>query len=172
LSESVAVSDDEQLADVDGWPKPREGEVPLTEPADLILWRQVHRDHVSKDGIVDGIAFAEVVELAAMRGTPDARDEVSMSRGDRLSAQSAFEDWVGRGRSSYGTFGVTVGEVMGSECRTIDDSARLDPETAVPGHVYVDLRKHPDSPKYIKRRIRSLLATYATHRRRQHPPAS
>jgi hypothetical protein len=172
LSESVTVSDDEQLVDVDGWPKKRDGEVVLTGPADLLLWRQVHEDHVSKDGIVDNIAFAEVVGMAAMRGTPNARDEVSMSRGDRLSAQEAFEDWLGRGGSSYGTFGITIDEVIGSECRTIDDSARLDSESAVPGHVFVDLRKHPESPKHVKRRIRSMLAAYATFRQRQYPPVS
>lgn len=169
MSESVATSEDEQLLDADGWPAYRDGEVPLTEPLDLVLWRQVNAAHIS-NGIVDNVAFSEIVDKAAMRGTPTARDEVSMSRSDRLSAQEAYEDWISRDRSSYGSFGVTIGEVISSECRTIDDSARLNSDMDVPGHVYVDLRKHPDSPKYVKRRIRSTLAAYATKRKRQYPP--
>ena len=157
------------MVDADGWPLLRDGESLLCEPGELLLWRQVNSNHISKDGIVDNLAFAEVVDPVAMRGTPAARDEVSMSRSDRLSAAEAYDDWISRGRPSHGTFGVSIEEVISAECRTVDDSARLDPESDVPGHVYVDIRKHPDRPKQVKRRIRSMLAAYATKRLRQHP---
>ena len=86
-----------------------------------------------------------------------------------MTAQEAHEDWLSRGRNSIGTFGLTIGEVIESGCRTLDDSALLDPIVDVPGHVYVDMRKYPDSPKHVKRRIRSTLAAYATKRKKQFP---
>ncbi|WP_211881685.1 hypothetical protein [Pseudarthrobacter albicanus] len=169
MSETVATSDDEQLLDAEEWPEHRDGELLLDGPQDLLLWRQVHPNHVTSDGIIGDQAFSELVDLAAMRGTPEARDEVSMSRADEVDAEEAYQDWVARGRISHGSFGVTVGEVTATGCRTIDDSARLDPDEDVPGHVYVDMRKYPEKPKETKRRIRSTLAAYATHRRRQFP---
>lgn len=169
MSETVATSDDEQLLDAEGWPKRRDGELVLDGPQDLLLWRQVHPTHVTADGVIGDQAFSELVDMAAMRGTPEARDEVSMSRADKASAAEAYQDWIARERVSYGSFGVSVGEVTATGCRTMDDSARLNPDEDVPGHVYVDLRKYPEKPKEIKRRIRSMLAAYATYRGRQFP---
>jgi hypothetical protein len=150
------------------WPDLLDGETPI-EDASQILWRQVHPNHVSPAGVIDGVAFEEIVTMEAINGTEDARDEVSMTQGTLISAEEAYVSWTGFGKTSAGSYGVTVEEVVNAKARAVDDSRLQDGEEAIPGHAYIDLRGFPNKPKTHKRRAKSILAAAATYRRRQFP---
>lgn len=139
--------------------------------SDELLWRQVHPDHVQQEGILDGSAFAEIIQRIAMQGVPSSRDEVSVSRQTQVTAQFAHEDWLARERPSHGTFAISVSEVYEVGGRVIDDSACLGPED-VPGHAIADLRPITQSPSFTKRALKTAqqtLAAHATYRGRQFP---
>lgn len=139
--------------------------------SDELLWRQVHPNHVQHEGIVDGSAFAEIVQRVAMQGVPTSRDEVSVSRQSRVTAQFAHEDWIAREKPSHGTFAISVSEVYEVGGRVIDDSACLG-SADVPGHAIADLRPITQSPNFKRMKLKtaqSTLAAYATYRGKQFP---
>lgn len=149
------------------WPDCREGEEPIP-PSDELLWRQVHPNHID-EGVIDDVAFAEVVDVQAMAGTEAARLEVSTSRSAgplNVTAEQAYEEWIAKDGRSAGTYAVSVLEVHKSGGRAIDDSVVV-PD--VSDHAFIDLRGFVASKKSRQRKARSMLAYAATVRARQHP---
>jgi hypothetical protein len=125
------------------------------ESSGELQWRQVHPRFVDVD----------VVSEQAFVGTSDDRERVSTARASKTTAANAHAYFVTvLGRSSAGTWAVSVAEIAGSLCRAVDDEACHDVET--PAHSYIDLR---GLSKPERRQARAELATAANARGRQHP---
>jgi hypothetical protein len=91
-----------------------------------ILWRQIHPGFLH-DGEVSSQAF---------RPTPKDDGKVSMRR-QAFGAGRAYVDHQRLGFRTAGTWGVSVGEVMHTQARAVDDaSAPGRPEA----HAYIDYR--------------------------------
>lgn len=136
----------------------------LLEDRNEILWRQVHPNNVS-EGVVNNVAFDEVISPEALVGTPKARYEVSASMASAVSAQDAYEHFT-KNHLSAGSYAVSVGDVQTSLARAIDDSATYTAQGDVVGHAIIDLR---GMPRVLQKRARSILALAATRNRRKFP---
>lgn len=161
MDSAAAVSND-LLAAIDP-PSLRPLEQLLTDHSET-LWRQVHPNNV-KGGILNNVAFEEVVSPEALVGTPAARYEVSTSMASVVSAEDAYTHFI-KHHSSAGSYSVSVGDVESSLARAIDDSAKYTGEGDVVGHAYIDLR---GLPRPLQRRARSILALAATRNGRMFP---
>jgi hypothetical protein len=134
----------------------------LVQDSDEWFYRQVKPTQVN-EGIVD---------VAAFQTSDRDRRMLSGVRSSRQSAQGAYEE----ARRDYpdkptdGSWGVTVAQVEKARSRVVDDSNCPVPQglTRWPtGHAYIDQRLED---KLARKRLRDLLAGYATRNRRQYPP--
>lgn len=102
-----------------------DGEMVLEDKVE-VLWRQVHPNFL-QDGVISSLAFR-----------PFPRDAGMLSvRRESYGADRAYRDHVHVGNVSAGTWGISVGEVLETGARAVDDSALPERPEA---HAYVDYR--------------------------------
>lgn len=141
------------------WDELAAGEV-LVQASDELLWRQVHPDWVTDDGVPTSQAFK-----------PAQADvnKPSVARSQRQTAEDAYR-WHTESAQlkSRGTWGVTAGECTAASLRVIDDSnAENAPAHRSPAHAYLDFRPHSKSERKIA--SASLLSS-ALRRGQVYPP--
>lgn len=88
------------------------GNTLLSDNAEILL-RQVHPAHMQEDG--------ETPSKQAFRPSGD-HDLLLSTRREEMGATEAYEEWVGQGRASQGTWGVAVGEAVESGAEAVDDA--------------------------------------------------
>jgi hypothetical protein len=127
------------------------GEELLVDPDELYL-RQCSPLHFS-DGQVSDLLFKQSSQDGG---------KLSGSRSSRCTPEEAYEFRVKTlGKPSSGTWGVTVGDIVGAMSRVVDDSGSESAPSAPipPGHAYLDFR-HVKA-KADERRLRSTLTIIA-----------
>lgn len=136
------------------WPSLEDGERELTD-TDELLHRQVHPAFIldSQPGV------------AAFSPTREHGYRLSTARGQRVTAEQAYQLHGVADRQSAGTWSVAVGDVHGAALRGLDDSARPD----MPAHhASVDFRAHG---KAARRVAAEALRTAAVERGATHVPS-
>lgn len=115
------------------------GNTLLEPPPDEVLLRQVHPSQADDDGVPMRVAFEP----------SDQHGSLLSTKRERVTPEGAYREWVEAGRSSTGTWGVSLGEVTKAELHAVDDEATC----GISAHAAINFRGESKGEKKRKSRI-------------------